>query len=75
MAFVRGEDVHGIVALGEDDVRGVRQADVLVSVMLDHIGSASQIFSTEWFETVAATGDVSQDFKGYVRGPSLSESR
>src|ERR1035437_7194003 len=61
VAVVKGDDRLRPVARGEDDVRGVRDADPLVRVTLDDRASVPELLGVDRRQVPGAAGQLSQD--------------
>jgi len=60
VALVEGEEVEGVVAVGEYYVGGVGEPEVEVGVALQHGAGRADVGGREWFEAVRAEFDLGE---------------
>src|SRR5439155_26722534 len=58
VALVEREEVMSPVALGEDDDRGIAEAELEVAVVPDDLGRASDVLGAHRLEAIGTVGDL-----------------
>jgi hypothetical protein len=64
VALVEREEVMSPVALGEDDDRGVREAELEVVVAPDDLGRARDILGAYRLQAIGTVGDLVRRIAG-----------
>lgn len=64
MPLVKGEQIPAVMALSQNDQRGVRQANLQVGVPLDDPGGSRHVDGIKWFELISASLDVVEELEG-----------